>query len=199
MKNNRENNKEKIKQKQETIRENNKNNRTEESKEKEKQRQKAYWETNPDKIKMGEQKINCLRPVCAATFSNDNSNIGRKERRACALKHEIHLKKIYSYERKKEGEEMQPWLGVRIKRELDRKYGKDHGILFEWGHDDCEPEFWDNDRCPWKLMVNPRRATKANFKGQGNMTTSTVFCPFVQQNSAMIKTTLAEKIEELTS
>ena len=99
MKNNRENNKEKIKQKQETIRENNKNNRTEESKEKEKQRQKAYWETNPDKVKMGEQKINCLRPVCAATFSNDNSNIGRKERRACVLKHEKHLKKIYSYER----------------------------------------------------------------------------------------------------
>ena len=109
---------------------------------------------------------------------------------------------IYKFEelkRKKEGEEMQPWLGVRIKRELDRKYGKDHGILFEWGHDDCEPEFWDNDCCPWKLMVNPRRATKANFKGQGNMTTSTVFCPFVQQNSAMIKTTSAEKIEELAS
>ena len=96
-------------------------------------------------------------------------------------------------------EEMQPWLGERIRRELDRKHGKDHGILFEWGHDDFEPEFWDNDRCPWKLMVNPRRATKANFKGQGNMTTSTVFCPFVQQNSAMIKTTSAEKIEELAS
>ena len=66
---------------------------------------------------------------------------------------------------------MQPWLGERVRQELDRKYGKDHGIPFEWGHEDCEPEFWDNVFCPWRLMINPRRATKANYKGQGNMTT----------------------------
>ena len=69
---------------------------------------------------MGEQKINCLRPVCAATFSNDKINIGRKERRVCVLKHEKHLKKIYSYENPQELFVEWDWLKYKIE-ELKRK------------------------------------------------------------------------------
>ena len=70
--------------------------------------------------KMEEQKINCLRPVCAATFSNDNSNIGRQERRACVLNHEQHLKKIYCYENPQELFVERDWLKHKIE-ELKRK------------------------------------------------------------------------------
>ena len=44
--------------------------------------------------------------------------------------------------------EMQAWLGERNRMELDRKHGKKHGIQFQWGDSLCEPEYWDEEKCP---------------------------------------------------
>lgn len=46
--------------------------------------------------------------------------------------------------------------------ELDRKHGPKHGIQFQWGDSLAKPEYWDQEKCPWNLMCNPR---KGGYKG----------------------------------
>ena len=66
--------------------------------------------------------------------------------------------------------EMQAWIGARARTEMTRRYGEKHGLQFRWGDASCEPEYWDEEMCEWRLMVNPRQHNKSEYKGKGNMT-----------------------------
>ena len=95
---------------------------------------KAWREKNH---KMEEQQINCLRPVCAETFSNNSGNIGRKERRACVLNHEQHLKKIYSYENPQELFLERDWQKHKIEELKRKKESPGTGIVKKCEREGC--------------------------------------------------------------
>ena len=58
--------------------------------------------------------------------------------------------------------DMGPLYGRRVRQELDRRYGPDHGITFGWGVEEGKPESWDDDYCPWDTMRNLERKIAGN-------------------------------------